>query len=371
MNYSGTYDSAHEDLDADGYRHAREPDRCDGADLTIGLEPGARSHYARARSCVGVPLRGHDELHARSATTSPSTRRSTCAAISAWRTRRSSPPTSCRSAGRCRSRTRLRSGPRATPVDSGEGRWRLPLPVERLLRLAVHIGPQGVPHGLLEHGAGSHEAGDRSPDVVHEREARSDEPDLHDGQLPGAVRQRHGAQSQQPDAEPLPDLRLRLPGQGRQLGPSSGASPTRRAPPAPFSSKVSSSSTARSSSRGIGTSSIRVAARSTRATRSRFATSSGSAESRRATSTWNPDANLLLLVSGATAPIGFTIENNSTWQGAIYVVNDFSQGNSVIVCGPVIAQELVHLQQHGQLLRPVLDRRAGDAWERRRRRSTS
>jgi hypothetical protein len=57
-------------------------------------------------------------------------------------------------------------------------------------------------------------------------------------------------------------------------------------------------------------------------------------------STWNPDANLLLLVSGATEQIGFTIENNSTWQGAIYVVNDFSQGNSVIVCGPVIAQEL-------------------------------
>ena len=57
-------------------------------------------------------------------------------------------------------------------------------------------------------------------------------------------------------------------------------------------------------------------------------------------STWNPDANLLLLVSGATAAIGFTIENNSTWQGAIYAVNDFSQGNSVIVCGPVIAQEL-------------------------------
>ncbi|CAN5255663.1 hypothetical protein BH20ACT13_BH20ACT13_15390 [soil metagenome] len=58
------------------------------------------------------------------------------------------------------------------------------------------------------------------------------------------------------------------------------------------------------------------------------------------TSSWNPEANLLLLVSGATAATGFTIENNSTWQGAIYVVNDFSQGNSVIVCGPVIAQEL-------------------------------
>lgn len=57
-------------------------------------------------------------------------------------------------------------------------------------------------------------------------------------------------------------------------------------------------------------------------------------------STWNPDANLLTLVSGSTAAIGLTIEDNSTWQGAIYVVNDFSQGNSVIVCGPVIAQEL-------------------------------
>ena len=46
--------------------------------------------------------------------------------------------------------------------------------------------------------------------------------------------------------------------------------------------------------------------------------------------------------SSAAPPraIGFTIENNSTWQGAIYVVNDFFQGNSVIVCGPVIAQEL-------------------------------
>jgi hypothetical protein len=57
-------------------------------------------------------------------------------------------------------------------------------------------------------------------------------------------------------------------------------------------------------------------------------------------SMWNPDEHLLLLVSGAEAPVGFTIENNSTWQGSIYVVNDFSQGNSVIVCGPVIAQEL-------------------------------
>ena len=56
--------------------------------------------------------------------------------------------------------------------------------------------------------------------------------------------------------------------------------------------------------------------------------------------TWNPDQNLLAFVSGATAADGFVIENNTTFQGAIYVVNDFVQDNSVIVCGPVIAQEL-------------------------------
>jgi hypothetical protein len=57
--------------------------------------------------------------------------------------------------------------------------------------------------------------------------------------------------------------------------------------------------------------------------------------------TWNPDQNLLLFVAGATADDGFIIDNNTTFQGATYVVNDFLQENSVIVCGPVIAQELV------------------------------
>ena len=57
--------------------------------------------------------------------------------------------------------------------------------------------------------------------------------------------------------------------------------------------------------------------------------------------TWNPDQNLLAFVAGATADGAFKIENNTTFQGAIYVVNDFTQENSVIVCGPVIAQELV------------------------------
>jgi hypothetical protein len=57
--------------------------------------------------------------------------------------------------------------------------------------------------------------------------------------------------------------------------------------------------------------------------------------------TWDPDQNLLAFVAGATADDGFIIDNNTTFQGAVYVVNDFLQANSVIVCGPVIAQELV------------------------------
>ncbi len=55
---------------------------------------------------------------------------------------------------------------------------------------------------------------------------------------------------------------------------------------------------------------------------------------------WNPDVHLLAFVSGATVDTGFKIDNNSTFHGAIYVVNDFVQGNSVIVCGPVIANDL-------------------------------
>ncbi len=55
---------------------------------------------------------------------------------------------------------------------------------------------------------------------------------------------------------------------------------------------------------------------------------------------WNPNDHLLAFVSGATSAVGFEIENNSTFHGAIYVVNDFVQGNSVIVCGPVIANDL-------------------------------
>jgi hypothetical protein len=56
---------------------------------------------------------------------------------------------------------------------------------------------------------------------------------------------------------------------------------------------------------------------------------------------WDPDTTILGFVGGASSDSGFLIENNTTFHGSIYVVNDYLQSNSVSLCGPVIAQELV------------------------------
>jgi hypothetical protein len=59
---------------------------------------------------------------------------------------------------------------------------------------------------------------------------------------------------------------------------------------------------------------------------------------------WNPLTNLLAFVAGSsTDAIGFSIENSGIFQGATYAVNDYSEGNSAIVWGPIIARQ-VYLQ---------------------------
>jgi hypothetical protein len=58
------------------------------------------------------------------------------------------------------------------------------------------------------------------------------------------------------------------------------------------------------------------------------------------TTSWDPDVALLAFIGGATGDSGVLIENNTKFQGAIYVVNDYFQKNDVEVCGPVVAQEL-------------------------------
>jgi Tfp pilus assembly protein PilX len=61
-------------------------------------------------------------------------------------------------------------------------------------------------------------------------------------------------------------------------------------------------------------------------------------------SEWDPLQNLLAFVAGSsTDAIGFSIENSGIFQGASYVVNDYSEGNSAVVWGPIIARQ-VYLQ---------------------------
>jgi Tfp pilus assembly protein PilX len=58
-------------------------------------------------------------------------------------------------------------------------------------------------------------------------------------------------------------------------------------------------------------------------------------------SNWQATQNLLAFVAGSsTDSIGFSIANSSTFQGAIYAVNDYSEQNGAIVWGPIIARQV-------------------------------
>jgi hypothetical protein len=64
--------------------------------------------------------------------------------------------------------------------------------------------------------------------------------------------------------------------------------------------------------------------------------------------TWDTSKNLLAWVAGKSCPAGsgttesdsFSIANNSIFQGAIYAVCDYGEGNSTTVWGPIIAHQL-------------------------------
>lgn len=65
--------------------------------------------------------------------------------------------------------------------------------------------------------------------------------------------------------------------------------------------------------------------------------------------TWDTSKNLLAWVAGKSCAANgaqtssFDIANNSTFQGAVYAVCDYTEGNSVTVWGPIIARQ-VYLQ---------------------------
>ena len=58
-------------------------------------------------------------------------------------------------------------------------------------------------------------------------------------------------------------------------------------------------------------------------------------------SNWQATQNLLAFVAcSSTDTVGFTIQNSSVFQGAIYVVNDYTEQNSANVWGPIIARQI-------------------------------
>ena len=66
------------------------------------------------------------------------------------------------------------------------------------------------------------------------------------------------------------------------------------------------------------------------------------------TSSWNATQHLLALVAGSsTDPIGIDLENSTIFQGAAYAVNDYREGNSVRMWGPIIARQ-VHLMNSAE-----------------------
>jgi hypothetical protein len=56
--------------------------------------------------------------------------------------------------------------------------------------------------------------------------------------------------------------------------------------------------------------------------------------------TWNASSDLLALVAGRSGSDAFLIQNQSKFQGAVYVVGEFHEQNSSIVWGPIVADSL-------------------------------
>ena len=66
------------------------------------------------------------------------------------------------------------------------------------------------------------------------------------------------------------------------------------------------------------------------------------------TAGWNATQNLLAFVAGSsTDTYGVDLEQSSILQGAVYAVNDYREGNSVRMWGPIIARQ-VHLMNSAE-----------------------
>ncbi len=68
------------------------------------------------------------------------------------------------------------------------------------------------------------------------------------------------------------------------------------------------------------------------------------------TASWNTNTNYLVFVVGAPSGTTFTISNNSVYQGAAYVVADYSLANNSANWGPVIANQLSLANNSGSFI---------------------
>jgi hypothetical protein len=56
---------------------------------------------------------------------------------------------------------------------------------------------------------------------------------------------------------------------------------------------------------------------------------------------WNATQNLLAFVAGTSSDaVGFSIANSSTFQGAVFAVNDYDEQNGATMWGPIIARQV-------------------------------
>ena len=340
VNYSGTYNSGDEDLDADGHRHAREPDRRDRDDLANRLEPGAGDVHvsiSRRRGDTSSPTRR--PAHPRKNLSIE--RRPTCAVISAWKSSALVRPSSCSVRGKVAHQelgVDRTVGTRSTQV---EGRRRLPVRRERRRTPRPCTSSHKVYRTVNFFGTvPTSQADRRSGALVREREAGPDESELRDGQPSRDLRQRQWARTGRTRRRTCSRAR-RTTARSCPARRSSVASPTHPETRARSSSTASSSSTARSSSRATRTFATRAGDRSTPRTRSRssnYVTLCGVAD---VLDRAGIRTRTSLRSSAARRGDRFDPDREQLdLPGRDLRHNDFSQKNSVSICGPVIAQEL-------------------------------
>lgn len=75
---------------------------------------------------------------------------------------------------------------------------------------------------------------------------------------------------------------------------------------------------------------------------------------------WDPNTNLLAFVAGSsTDATGFSIGNNSMFEGAVYAVDDYQAGNNTTMWGPIIAHQIYMQNSTMNVFPPIMNLMSG------------